>query len=75
VSSGDEDGLSQTGIVCAYRLGCGCDRAEIVGPFDLRRLWVQRVGELLEAAGGLLDFLVCVSGHDPPSEELVELAS
>jgi hypothetical protein len=39
VCSGDEDGLSQAGIVCAYRLGCGCNRAEVVGVFDLRGLW------------------------------------
>jgi hypothetical protein len=63
VGSGNEDGLLQADVVCAYRLGCGCDRAKVVCPFDIRRLWVQRVGKPLEALGGLLDFLVRVSWH------------
>ena len=59
----EENGLSQARIICAYRLSCGCDLAEVVCAFNLRRGWIQRVSESLEPLGGLLDFFVRVSGH------------
>jgi hypothetical protein len=58
-----EDGLSQTGIVCTYRLGCGRYRTKVIGAFDLGCLWVQRFREALEAFSGLCDLFVRVSSH------------
>lgn len=59
----EDDGLPQAGIIGAYCLSRRGDLAEVVGVFDLGGGWVQRVGEPLEPSGGLLDFLVSVSGH------------
>ncbi|GEM_PF-6482633 len=53
----EDDGLAQAGIIGSHRLSGGGDLAEVIGAFDLGCVGVQRVGELLETARGLLDFL------------------
>jgi hypothetical protein len=61
---GDLDGLTKPCLVCAHRLGDGCDRSEVICVVDLGGCWVKIVGQLIEPARGPLDLVVFVSHPD-----------
>jgi hypothetical protein len=65
VRASDRNSLLQLDLVCADRLGDGCDVAEVVGVVDLDSLRVEVIGKLLEPFRSPLDLIVCVppDGH------------
>ncbi len=69
------DSLRQACIVGTHRLGGRSDLVKVVGVIDRRGHGIQHVGKPLESLCGLLDLIVCVSGHNTSFEEPVELGS
>jgi hypothetical protein len=70
------DGLMQPCLVCAYRLGDGCDCSEVVGVVDLGGCWVELVGHCSNRrAGRSISSSVCRIVITSSSEEPVELRS
>jgi hypothetical protein len=65
VRASERNSLLQLDLVCADRLGDGCDVAEVVGVVDLDSLRVEVIGKLLEPFRSPLDLIVCVppDGH------------